>query len=83
LEALAHGTPAVVSTTVDHLVRVAEAGAGWAVAPAELGALLQRLECLDAADRQHRAEAARALAAQYDWSEIASSYESAYARVLA
>jgi glycosyltransferase involved in cell wall biosynthesis len=83
LEALAHGLPAVVSPAVDQLVGVVAAGAGWSAAPADLGALLQRLQDLDSRELKRREAAARALAAGYDWTSIARRYEDAYTGVLA
>jgi glycosyltransferase involved in cell wall biosynthesis len=82
LEALARGLPAVVSPAVDELGGVVAAGAGWMAAPAELGALLRRLEDLDNGELKRRGAAARALAAGYDWSSIARRYEAAYDGVL-
>jgi glycosyltransferase involved in cell wall biosynthesis len=82
LEALSYGLPAVVSPAVEELVGVAEAGAGWAVRPAELGALLRDLRQLDGDERARRSSAARALAARYDWPTVALRYEKAYAEVL-
>jgi glycosyltransferase involved in cell wall biosynthesis len=82
LEALAHGVPPLVSPAVDRLLGVTDAGAGWVAAPAELGAVLRRLERLDGQERARRAAAARALAARYDWAEVAARYEAAYAGLL-
>jgi hypothetical protein len=65
LEALSHGTPALVTPAVDRLVPVADAGAGWVAAPQELGAVLRELERLGPA-----AWRARALAARYDWTAM-------------
>jgi glycosyltransferase involved in cell wall biosynthesis len=83
LEALAHGIPAVISPAVDRLVGVVAAGAGWSAAPAELGALLRRLQRLDGREWEARAVAARTLADRYDWTSVARRYEAAYLRVLA
>jgi glycosyltransferase involved in cell wall biosynthesis len=82
LEALSSGLPAIVSPAVDELVGVAEAGAGWTVRPAELGALLRDLRHLDTEERARRSSAARKLAARYDWAAVALRYETAYAEVL-
>jgi glycosyltransferase involved in cell wall biosynthesis len=82
LEALSCGLPAIVSPTVDDLVEVVGAGAGWSVRPAELGALLRTLQHLDHAERARRSSAARALAGRYDWAKVALRYETAYAKVL-
>jgi glycosyltransferase involved in cell wall biosynthesis len=81
LEALAHGIPAVVSPAVDQLVGVVSADAGWSAAPADLGALLQRLYRLGGRELKDRAAAARALARRYSWTTAAVSHEAAYARV--
>jgi glycosyltransferase involved in cell wall biosynthesis len=82
LEALSYGLPAIVSPSVDELVGVAEVGAGWAVRPAELGALLRDLRHLDGDEQARRSSAARALATRYDWPTVALRYEAAYAEVL-
>jgi glycosyltransferase involved in cell wall biosynthesis len=82
LEALSHGLPAIVSPAVDQLVGVAEAGAGWSVRAAELGALLRELRHLDHEERAGRRAAAQGLAARYDWATVALRYETAYAEVL-
>jgi glycosyltransferase involved in cell wall biosynthesis len=82
LEALSLGRPAIVSPAVDRLVGVGQAGAGWSVPPAELGALLRALRRLDDAELASRGSAARGLAARYDWAEVARRYEAAYVEVL-
>jgi glycosyltransferase involved in cell wall biosynthesis len=82
LEALSYGRPAIVSPAVDQLVGVSDAGAGWSVPPAELGALLRALQRLDHAELTSRSSAARALAARYDWAGVARCYETAYEELL-
>jgi glycosyltransferase involved in cell wall biosynthesis len=82
LQALSHATPALVSPPVERLLGVADAGAGWVAGPHELGGLLRRLASLDREEWVMRSEAARALAARYDWTLVAERYESAYADVL-
>jgi glycosyltransferase involved in cell wall biosynthesis len=82
LEALSYGLPAIVSPAVGELVGVVEAGAGWAVRPAELGVLLRDLRHLDGDERARLSSAARRLAARYDWATVALRYEKAYAEVL-
>jgi glycosyltransferase involved in cell wall biosynthesis len=82
LEALSHGTPALVTPAVDRLVPVADAGAGWVAAPQELGAVLRELEHLEPAAWRARADRARALAARYEWTAVARRYEAAYRQVL-
>jgi hypothetical protein len=67
---------------VDQLVGVAEAGAGWSVRAAELGALLRELRHLDRGELARRGAAAQVLAARYDWATVALRYEAAYAEVL-
>jgi glycosyltransferase involved in cell wall biosynthesis len=82
LEALAHGRPAIVSPAVNGVVDIVRAGAGWSADADELGATLRGLAHLGVAERMRRSNAARALAARYSWSSIASEYEAAYATVL-
>jgi 1,2-diacylglycerol 3-alpha-glucosyltransferase len=82
LEALAIGTPAIVSPEVDRAVPVQEAGAGWAVPRNELGAAFRRIEASDPADLAARGTAAAALARRYDWRIVAERYEAAYERAI-
>jgi glycosyltransferase involved in cell wall biosynthesis len=82
LEALAHGLPSVVSPAVERLVGVGDAGAGWTAEPSALAPLLRRLESLDPAERARHAQAARALAARFDWAGVAARYEVAYGRAI-
>jgi glycosyltransferase involved in cell wall biosynthesis len=80
LESLAHGTPVVVSPTVESLVGVERAGAGWVVTAAELGRVLSVI----AGEHSRRGAAARAaldLAKAYDWDKVAACYEAAYASI--
>jgi glycosyltransferase involved in cell wall biosynthesis len=81
LESLAHGTPVVVSPTVESLVGVERAGAGWVSTAAELGRVLSVI----AGEHSRRSAAARAaldLAKAYDWDKVAACYEAAYASIL-
>jgi glycosyltransferase involved in cell wall biosynthesis len=82
LEALSHGVPALVSPAVDRAVGVAAAGAGWVVEPERIGQLLRELAGLDRAAWRAYADAARRLAARFDWEEVAARYETAYELVL-
>ncbi len=82
LEALSHGVPALVSPAVERAVGVSAAGAGWVANPEQVGEVLRALARLDRTSWATHAEAARKLAAQYDWEEIAARYEAAYERVL-
>jgi glycosyltransferase involved in cell wall biosynthesis len=82
LEALSHGVPALVSPAVERAVGVSAAGAGWVVEPDRIGAVLRDLSHLDGAAWGAHADAARMLAARFDWEEIAAQYEAAYALAL-
>ena len=83
LEALAHGTPALVSPQVEQLVPVAGRGAGWVGAPGRYGATLEALATLSAVEWSAHGAAARALAAGYGWDAVAAYYEQACQTVLA
>jgi poly(glycerol-phosphate) alpha-glucosyltransferase len=78
LEALAHGIPSLVSPEVDRLVPVSRSGAGWVSAPSELGATLEAVAKLPAAEWSKAADAARRLARSYDWDDVAAAYEEVY-----
>lgn len=82
LEALSHGTPALVSPPVERAVGVARAGAGWTADADAVGAVLSRLSRLDARAWAHRQAAAVRLSRDHDWDVIASRYEGAYERAL-
>lgn len=80
LESLAYGTPAVVSPTVESLVGVERAGAGWVSTAAELGSVLSVI----AGEHSRRSAAARAaldLAKAHDWDKVAACYEATYASI--
>ncbi|MDP9022193.1 MAG: glycosyltransferase [Actinomycetota bacterium] len=79
LEALSHGTPALVTPVVERVVPVAASGAGWMAPPAELGPILQRLASANRGDWSGHRAAARRLAARYDWDAVAERYEEVYA----
>jgi glycosyltransferase involved in cell wall biosynthesis len=81
LEALAVGTPAIVSHAVERVVHVSKAGAGWAVDNENLGELLRQLSSRRGELRSRRV-AARSLARRYDWDEIAARYERSYEQVV-
>lgn len=81
LEALAHGTPALVSPEVDALVAVAAHGAGWLATPGSTGRVLGELAAIDERTWRRRSEAAARLASTYDWNEVAVAYEDAYASI--
>jgi poly(glycerol-phosphate) alpha-glucosyltransferase len=83
LEALSHGTPALVTPAVERSVGVAGAGAGWMAAPGELAAALERLRRLGPEEWARHADPARALAGRYTWTAVARQYEAAYRNVLA
>ncbi len=83
LEALAAGTPAVVSAEVERSVGVAAAGAGWVVEPQSLGELLRRLDSSGMDELHARQASARALSRRYDWAAIAEIQEGIYRQVTA
>ncbi|MDH3425713.1 MAG: glycosyltransferase [Acidimicrobiia bacterium] len=83
LEALAAGTPAVVSAEVDRAIGVSSAGAGWVTEPDGLSSLLDRLGNLSSEEWGLRRSAAVAVASQYDWSNVAGAYEDLYQQVFA
>lgn len=80
LEALAHGTPAVVSPAVERAVPVAASGAGWVCNPGRVGATLAEIATLGAEERARRADAARALARGYRWEEVGARLAGLYER---
>jgi glycosyltransferase involved in cell wall biosynthesis len=80
LEALATGTPAVVSPEVDAVVPVAEAG--WVTSPTALHPLLEMLYDMPTTEWQQRSTEARRLAANYEWSRVANSYAALYGEIL-
>jgi glycosyltransferase involved in cell wall biosynthesis len=82
LEALSHGTPALVSLEVESLVPVAASGAGWTASPNTVGDTLRRLAGLDAARMSRHREAALRLSTDYDWDAVAAQYEAAYERAI-
>lgn len=74
LEALSFGTPAVVSPEVERLVPVGASGAGWVADARRLPSVLREAS----SEAPGRADAARALAARYDWDAVAREYAEAY-----
>lgn len=82
LEALSHGTPALVSPAVERCVPVAASGAGRVAAPTEVGRVLEELARLDDGSREALSRAALRLAAGYEWLVVARRYEEAYVSVV-
>ena len=82
LEALAQGVPSLVTPEVDRLVPVSRSGAGWVSRPSELGPALEAIAALSPAESSRHAEAARQLARDYDWDDIAAAYEDVYLAAL-
>jgi glycosyltransferase involved in cell wall biosynthesis len=77
LEALSHGTPALVSDEVDRVVPITARGAGWSASPESLGPTLDAI-AHHADERTTRGKAAIDLSRSYDWDEIAGAYDAAY-----
>jgi len=82
LEALACGTPALVSEEVEQLVPVADRGAGWAVPPGAVGPTLDAI-ARNRVDLQERARSAAHLADAYDWVAVADTYAQVYTSIVA
>ncbi len=80
LEALACGTPALVSPTVALTIDLGDAG--WVSPPEAAGGMLERLSALTPLDWAGRREKARALAASYGWHQVAEDYEQALGEFL-
>jgi glycosyltransferase involved in cell wall biosynthesis len=80
LDALALGTPAVVSPAVERLVGVEAAGAGWVAGTDTLSDLLNELPARRGEELAKRRQAARTLASRYDWAAVAQQYGVAYER---
>jgi glycosyltransferase involved in cell wall biosynthesis len=78
LEALAAGTPAVVSPAVETLVGVEAAGAGWVADAENLGSLLRRLHASGRLQFRERSRGAVELSRRYPWSGAAEAYERTY-----
>jgi glycosyltransferase involved in cell wall biosynthesis len=81
LEALSHGTPALVSPEVERLVGVAADGAGWLAVPGSASRVLRNLAVIDDMTWQRTSEAATRLSTKYNWNEVAAAYEQAYTSV--
>ena len=81
LEALSHGTPALVSPEVERLMGVAAERAGWLAPPRSAGHVLTDLAATDEHTWRRASEAAARLASTYDWNEVAKAYEDAYASI--
>lgn len=82
LEALARGVPALVTSEVEAVVGVAEAGAGWAAPAVALGTELRRLAQLDDAAWAAAGTAARTLASSFSWERAAEAHELLYASLV-
>jgi glycosyltransferase involved in cell wall biosynthesis len=83
-EALACGTPVLVSTQVNLADEIAAAEAGWVV-PLDPTVMRDTLECIlrDAGERQCRGRAGRALAqASFRWTSVAGDLEKLYQSVM-
>jgi glycosyltransferase involved in cell wall biosynthesis len=82
LEALKHGTPALVSPAVERAVRVAAAGAGWVAPSEELGHALRGLARLGDAEWEAKRKSAMQLARSCSWETVGDRYETALNQVL-
>jgi glycosyltransferase involved in cell wall biosynthesis len=82
LEALAVGTPALVSPAVEAAVPVGGAGAGWVAADGDAASVLRAIERMSDAERAERRAAAAALASRYDWASVGERFESVYERAI-
>ena len=82
LEALAHGSPAIVSPEVEGFVPVAAGGAGRVATPATLGRVMEELAAVERGSKAALSEAARELAARHGWPLVARRYEEAYGSVV-
>jgi glycosyltransferase involved in cell wall biosynthesis len=83
LEALASGVPALVSDRVGLADLVQQRNAGWVVEPSVAsiaGGLSSALE--DDVERQSRALAARTMARDFEWTEIADQIADVYAGLI-
>jgi glycosyltransferase involved in cell wall biosynthesis len=78
LEALACGTPAIVSAEVERAVGVDETGAGWVADPRLVGEALARLRGLENAQWAVVRDAAATFAADYTWKAIGGRWEQLY-----
>ncbi len=81
LEALSHGTPALVSPEVERLIGVAAEGAGWVASFGSVGRVLKEVGATDERTWRQASEAAVELASRYDWTQVAAAYEDVYASV--
>ena len=82
LEALAVGTPSLVSKEVDRTIGVVAVGGGWLVDPSQVGEMLAQLGALDDDEWFPRRRAATAIAARYSWDDVAASLKQAYESIL-
>jgi poly(glycerol-phosphate) alpha-glucosyltransferase len=81
LEALSHGTPALVSHEVERLIGVAAEGAGWVASSESIGRVLREVGATDERTWRKASKAAARLASRYRWTQVARAYEDAYASV--
>lgn len=81
LEALAHGTPGLVSPAVERAVPLAARGAGWVSQPERIGATLRVVAAMDREEREIRRAAARQLAGEYRWEGVGSRMAALYEQV--
>ena len=82
LEALAHGTPALVSPAVERAVPVAAHGAGWVSPRERVGATLATIAAIDRSDRESYRAAARRLAHIHRWEDVGWRMAAMYAQVV-
>ena len=84
IEALSHGTPALIGAAVERCLPVEASGAGRvATSPDEIGAILEGFAGLGESERAGLALSAGELASRYQWPLIARRYENAYGSVTA
>jgi glycosyltransferase involved in cell wall biosynthesis len=78
LEALSHGTPAVVSSAVERLIGIQAAGAGWVADENSIEAVLGQVLRTGTDELRRYQEAAASLASRYRWATVAKEYAVAY-----
>jgi glycosyltransferase involved in cell wall biosynthesis len=82
VEAMATGTPVVVTRTVDLASRIAEERAGWVVNRSVEGVAGALFECWsNSAESRDRGTRARRLAENYRWSKVAVRLKALYAEM--
>jgi glycosyltransferase involved in cell wall biosynthesis len=80
LEALACGTPCIVSDIVGLSSRIREKGCGTVVPPRDTDALRSAIDEFEPDETSRKK--ARELSAEYSWSKIAERFENVYEKVL-